>query len=258
MSTLIAMYDNLDTARRAMEELHHFGGFSAGQLSLIANDHEDKFGSLSKSDVKSDEGASFGAVVGALTGLGIALIPGVGQVIAGGALASAIIGAGLGAAAGAATGGLVAGLIDLGVPADEAEFYAEGLRRGGNLVVLHLDEGDEQLQNAKGIMYRYNPLDVTRMMEDYRREGWTGYDPGATQLSNEQVSVERQRFKSYANYLDEHYDPVGEISAEPHIDGAEAETTEGEISTRNIFPSPGGVGVRHFILPDRSSRSRPK
>ena len=57
-------------------------------------------------------------------------IPGVGPVVAAGWLVSTLAGA----AAGAATGGVLGALTQAGISDDDAQVYAEGLRRGGAVV----------------------------------------------------------------------------------------------------------------------------
>ena len=68
--------------------------------------------------------------VGLLTGLGLMAIPGVGPVVAAGWLVATLAGA----AAGGVTGGAVGALTEAGISKDEADVYAEGLRRGGAVV----------------------------------------------------------------------------------------------------------------------------
>jgi uncharacterized membrane protein len=59
-------------------------------------------------------------------GLGALAIPGIGPIVAMGPLLGGLIGAGVGAV----TGGITAALIDLGVPEDDIDAYAEATRRG--------------------------------------------------------------------------------------------------------------------------------
>ncbi|MFN8491504.1 MAG: YsnF/AvaK domain-containing protein [Caldilineaceae bacterium] len=49
-------------------------------------------------------------------------------------------------------------LINEGVPEQEAELYAEGVRQGGTLVSVHAS--DEQTDDIVDIMSRHNPIDV--------------------------------------------------------------------------------------------------
>src|SRR5215207_925142 len=159
--TIVALYEDFPTARRVVEDLVD-AGFSRDTISLMANDASGEYAGYldaDSEDISAGEGAGFGAIVGTLVGLGVALIPGVGPVLAAGPLAAALM-AGIGAAAGAATGGIVAGLVDFGIPEDEAHVYAEGVRRGGTLVSVTVDES--YLNRAEEIMNRYSPIDIDR------------------------------------------------------------------------------------------------
>src|SRR5919112_1431901 len=90
-------------------------------------------------------GGLYGDVGAAERGIGALAIPGIGPVVAGGALASAFgIGGGTavaGAGIGAAAGGLVGALTGLGFSHEEASYYDEGVRGGRTLVTVH--EGDD-------------------------------------------------------------------------------------------------------------------
>ncbi|MFO7321294.1 MAG: general stress protein [Chloroflexota bacterium] len=177
--TIVALYDNFDIAKRAVQELVD-AGFDRENISLVANDASGEYSrsyverqDVENDDVSAAEGAGFGAVVGALVGLGVALIPGIGPVLAAGPLAAALM-AGIGAAAGAATGGVVAGLVDFGVPEEEAHVYAEGLRRGGTLVSVTAD--DMHAGRIEEIMNRHDPIDLDHRAAMWRESGWEAFE----------------------------------------------------------------------------------
>src|SRR4051794_16692315 len=141
--TVVGMFDNLSDAQRVVKDLVD-AGFSRDRISLVAGDAANEYSkyvnkgtttTTTDDDVTAGEGAGFGAVVGALTGiiagLGALAIPGIGPVLAAGPLLAAATGGAVGAVAGAATGGVVAGLVKTGVPEEDAQYYAEGIRRGG-------------------------------------------------------------------------------------------------------------------------------
>src|SRR5690606_38716981 len=101
-------------------------------------------------------GAVLGGLGGLLVGLGALTIPGIGPVIAAGPLAAALTGlagAGAGAVAGGVTGGLIGALTGLGVPEENAQYYAEGIRRGGVLVTARV--ADNRTSEAVDILNRY-------------------------------------------------------------------------------------------------------
>jgi hypothetical protein len=135
----------------------------------------------SEGDMTAGEGAAAGAGIGAalgglggvLMGLGLLVVPGVGPALAAGALASGLIGAGIGGAA----GGIGGALANAGVPEEEAGYYAEGVRRGGHLVVVTTT--DDKFATAHDILQRHNPASMKDRSDTWRREGWTGFDPNA-------------------------------------------------------------------------------
>jgi hypothetical protein len=111
-----------------------------------------------------------GGIAGLVIGLGALTIPGLGPVIAAGPLASALIGAGLGAVA----GGVLGALVGWGIPEEHAEYYAEGVRRGGTLVAVKADES--QVNDVSDIMRRYGPVDLEERSSEWRDTGWSGFD----------------------------------------------------------------------------------
>src|SRR5215470_16396643 len=68
-------------------------------------------------------------------------------------------------------------LVDLGVPYDEAQAYAEGVRRGGALVVV--ESSDDRAERGMEILRRLHPVDMHARTAQWRQEGWTGYDANA-------------------------------------------------------------------------------
>jgi hypothetical protein len=85
-------------------------------------------------------GGILGGVVGLLVGVGALVIPGIGPIVAGGALAAALGVAGgtamAGAGIGAASGGLVGTLIGMGIPEQEARRFGRGFEQGGALITV--------------------------------------------------------------------------------------------------------------------------
>ena len=105
-------------------------------------------------------------MAGLLIGIGALAVPGIGPVLAAGPLAGALGTALAGAGIGAAAGGLVGALAGLGVPEEHAEYYAEGVRRGGTLVSVQTD--DVNADAAAEAMRAAGALDV----EARRGQDW--------------------------------------------------------------------------------------
>ena len=119
-------------------------------------------------------GAAVGGVGGLLTGLGLMAIPGVGQVVAAGWLAATAAGAATGAVEGGAARRARRLTHQRRRPAREAQFYAEGVRRGGTLVSARVD--DEQAPLAREILQRYKAVDPAVRGATYRESGRTAFD----------------------------------------------------------------------------------
>lgn len=177
--TIVGMFDNLTDAHSAVRELVTMG-WSRDDISLVAGNTKGEYttqtGTLSDEMSATATGASTGAILGGLGGLLIGLgtlaIPGVGPLIAAGPLATTLLGAGVGAAA----GGLLGALIDAGIPEEEANYYTEGVRRGGILVSVRSEDGI-MVDRAVNILERHNAIDVQRRMNEWQKEGWTRFDP---------------------------------------------------------------------------------
>ena len=82
-------------------------------------------------------------------------------------IATALAGAGIGAAA----GGLIGGLTEAGVPEHHAEYYAEGVRRGGVLVTVRTT--DALAERAADILDIAGATDVDERAAEWRSSGWT-------------------------------------------------------------------------------------
>src|SRR5215212_6247541 len=162
--TIARMFDSYADASAAVRELES-AGFSHDDVSLIANRGDGGGGDTTTTTTTDSDtgtgagtGATLGTIVGGgaglLAGLGALAIPGLGPIVAAGWLVAALTGAG----AGAAAGGLLGGLTQAGVGEEHAHVYAEGVRRGGNLVTVRTDEA--RAAEAESIMARHNAVDT--------------------------------------------------------------------------------------------------
>jgi hypothetical protein len=133
-------------------------------------------------------GVVAGGAVGVAAGLGVLAIPGIGPVVAMGWLASLAAGA----VAGGATGGIIGALMESGTSKENAELYAEALRRGGAIVTAKVTDDEEGKYAA--ILDR-SAIDMTQRQTAYRAQGWSGYDPAAPVYDTEQVRREREAYR---------------------------------------------------------------
>jgi hypothetical protein len=140
-------------------------------------------------------GAAVGGGVGLLAGLGMLAIPGVGPVVAAGWLIATAVGAIAGAAAGGATGGLIGSLTSAGVTKEHANFYAEGVRRGGSLVTVRVDDGF--VATVEDIMRRHGRIDLATREKAYRDAGWTEFDEKSIPFTPADVARERALYPDH-------------------------------------------------------------
>jgi hypothetical protein len=71
------------------------------------------------------------------------------------------------------TGGPISGLVGMGLPENEAHVFAEGIRRGGAIVVVQADDEFEAEQAAL-LMNRHGAVDIESCDAGWRRLGWSG------------------------------------------------------------------------------------
>ena len=137
--TISRLFDDYADAQNAVYNLEQ-AGVDAADISIIANNSNKWFSPdfAAAAGKGAAVGAGFGGVGGLLAGLGLLAVPGLGPMVAAGWLAAAVTGA---AAAGVA-GGALGMLAEAGVATNDAEIYAESIRRGGSLVSVRIAERD--------------------------------------------------------------------------------------------------------------------
>ncbi|WP_369061953.1 hypothetical protein ABOZ73_07340 [Caulobacter sp. 73W] len=209
--TITRLFDSHIEALEAVSRLEA-QGIAQSRISLVSNNadkwHEGHvhpetgpgaggFGDFNN-DGRNDtaqgarKGATAGGLVGGgaglLAGLGLLAIPGLGTVVAAGWLAATGAVAVIGAAAGGAAGGLLGALKEAGHSDDEANVYAEGVRRGGTLVSIKAD--DDEIAAVEGVLSA-GGVDASIRGEDYRKSGWLSFDPYGAPLSPDEIGRER-------------------------------------------------------------------
>jgi len=91
-------------------------------------------------------------------------------------------------------GGFLSRLTNWNVPERDAHVYAEGVRRGGTLLKLRVD--DDDVDRAVAVLERGNVVDVDQRETAYRSSGWAGYDESATPYDETTANEERARYAS--------------------------------------------------------------
>jgi len=201
--TISRLYGDYETASAVVTELLE-AGLAHAEMSLVSSNADNwyaakKTATKGKIDRDADgvddrvEGASAGAGIGAvlgggaglLAGLGLMAIPGLGPVVAAGWLVATAAGA---VAVGAA-GGIVGALTQGGVSKEDAEIYAEGVRRGGTLVTARVTDGDSARYEA---IMDTSAVNIRNRGTAYRNTGWNRFDTAAPPYSADQVRKERE------------------------------------------------------------------
>src|SRR6266487_4204904 len=118
--TVVGLFDTTAEAQSAVQELIN-SGFQRNDISLVANDAKGEYGQYREVGATGSSAAE-------------------------------------GAGAGAAAGGIIGALVGAGIPEADAGFYAEGVRRGGTLVMVKAS--DDMAQRAYDTMQRYGAVDV--------------------------------------------------------------------------------------------------
>lgn len=198
---ITALFDDYDAAARAVDKLEA-EGIPHSEISIVANNRSEapegtRSGTVVKpaGDSESDAtdgagtGATLGGVLGGgaglLAGLGLLAIPGIGPVVAAGWLVATLAGAGVGAAA----GGLIGALTGAGLSAQDAETYAEGVRRGGTLVTVRANE--DLADRVLTILDRHGSIDLDERAQGWRAQGWTGNaaNPAVNEIGSQAVGA---------------------------------------------------------------------
>jgi len=187
MKTVVGLFENYMDADRAVSELNA-RGFGRNEVSVAARDNavRDRIAGKTGDERAVAESAGAGAIGGAtigglgglLVGLGALAIPGIGPVVAAGTLATVLGTTAAGAGIGAAAGGIIGALVGMGIPEDDATFYAEGVKRGGVLVTVQTN--DDRASEALNIMRSANAVDVDTQRNTWKQGGWTGRFDDAT------------------------------------------------------------------------------
>jgi len=213
--TIARLYDDYATASRVVNDLES-AGVPHADISIVASNADNWYsptatnrattgaatpratGRVDRDHDGVDDraegagtGAGIGAVVGGgaglLTGLGLMAIPGVGPVVAAGWLVATAVGA----LAGGATGGVIGALTQTGVSDEDAQVYAEGVRRGGSLVTVRVPDADRARVEA---MLDRSAVNIATRRDAYRKSGWSRFDEKAPPFTTDQVRRERELY----------------------------------------------------------------
>lgn len=211
--TVVRFFDRARDALIVARELED-SGIAHEDISIIANNSEDWYrdGRVDErrierhrhddDDNNAAEGAGAGATLGGLigggagvlAGLGMLAVPGIGPLVAAGWLATAVAGAATGAVAGGLVGGLVGALTESGVSKDDAKAYAEGVRRGGALVMARVPAA--RAEQVEAVMERRSAIEARTLRDYYDRHGWEGLEDEG--YDEKAIRDEREALRRYS------------------------------------------------------------
>jgi hypothetical protein len=159
MKTLVSTFAAADDARRAAQQLRAMG-FGEARVNVLAPGASER----ALTAVPTDDGEApgigkaVGGVVGGAVGMAAAmpigavaasaLIPGIGPIIAIGAIATAVLGL-----TGAAVGDALENALTEGVPKDDVFFIEDALRQGRTVVIV-LAKDDTEADDARAVLSR--------------------------------------------------------------------------------------------------------
>lgn len=157
--TVVGIFDGQNDAEKALNELKD-AGFTPDQVSVVAKDTRETKEMVEGSSMGGAEtsgigtgallGGIFGGAAGWLVGIGALAIPGIGPIVAAGALATTLGGAAVGAAA----GGLIGALVGAGIPEEDARTYETHVKEGRILITAQAST-TEQTREARDAFDRY-------------------------------------------------------------------------------------------------------
>jgi hypothetical protein len=159
-STVVGLIDDGNRVQDAIKDLLE-AGFDRRDVGLIAPDVKSESETVLST---TRAGLAVGAAVAMLLGVAAILIPGIGPATVAGPLLAV-------PALATLVGGLVGALTASGVSESDANFYAEGVRRGGVLVTVRA-ESAEQAARAARILKQNGAADVQQRAAEWERQGW--------------------------------------------------------------------------------------
>jgi hypothetical protein len=175
MSTIYASFPDALAAERAAAALLDHGALPR-DLSVVESDPASGPAGAIKAEKRAKEGlstttpadAAAGAVKGTMAGLGIGiaaalaamLVPGVGLVLGGGALAAAAAGAAGTTVAGTAAGGIAGYLRDQGVADEMITQYSHEFERGGAIIAVAVPTADLDGEAVERVLVKYGARNV--------------------------------------------------------------------------------------------------
>lgn len=167
---VVGLVEKRQSAQSIVEDLKE-NGFDGDDIGYVARDEQGEYAAERKAIGGVERGAKRGAAVGGGVGIlaGLTTIAAVGLTGTG---PLALVGAGpivmtlASAGVGAFAGGLIGAITDMGVPEEEARYFAEGVRQGDILVTVTATPDDapkaEEIMSRHGAVTRWDDQEGSR------------------------------------------------------------------------------------------------
>lgn len=245
-STVVGVFHDSGDAREAIEDLKD-AGFDAKDIGILMKDKGEAGQMAQETGTHAGQGAATGLISGGilgglagwLVGIGALAIPGVGPFIAAGAFGTAIAGAGVGAGVGA----IVGALIGMGIPKEEAQWYANEVHGGNTLVTVNAPGRYDQ---AETILHNKGAYDIQHRDAGMMNTEVTGSGRGSSTMEADTMQP--------GEYLDE--DKYQDVSNRGFT-GRESEDVvrlrEEQLRVRKERTQAGEVGITKNVVSEEQS-----
>ncbi len=175
MKTVIGVFPSIPQLEHSVGELHRIG-LPGEAISIIAGNDQNRhkeYLEQSKQAARSAgaaaaSGASFGGGVGIVASLVALAIPGVGPILAGGAIVNVLAGLGIGAA----SGGVISALRNMAISHEQAPLYEEAVRQGELLLVAEVNDPMES--EVVDLMKANGARRIEDLADTWATQGWSG------------------------------------------------------------------------------------
>jgi hypothetical protein len=175
MKTVVGMFSRPESAYNAVRELEEDGFVKDDMLAMFQTQVVQDYGADfegAETQITDEESLArrmaIGGLAGLLAGAGVSLIPNLGPVLRSGGLTTTPLVAIAGAGVGAAIGSAVSAFTGLDIAEEEAELYAEGVRRGHLLVGIEAE--GPRVNVAANILKNAGALEVHIMRGECGRQ----------------------------------------------------------------------------------------
>lgn len=78
---------------------------------------------------------------------------------------------------------------------ENAGHYSEAVRRGGTVVAVTVAD-EVRAEEARAMLASAGAVDIDKRAENWRQEGYSGFDPAAAPYQPEQIAAERSRYQT--------------------------------------------------------------